>query len=131
MRADEAVLGQRQVARLQQLLQRRLVVLRRATPSLPDLVEQRRELADDERARVLDAAVQIDRGDQRLVAVGQQRLLAAAAGLLLAAPEQQVIAEAAAARPAAPASSSRPAPPSSSTSRPRRSPGTRGTARRR
>ena len=55
--------------------------------------EQRRELARDERARLLDAAVEIDRRDQRLVAVGQQRLLAPAAGLLLAAPEQQVIAE--------------------------------------
>ena len=42
---------------------------------------------------MLDAAVEIDRRDQRFVAVGEQRLLAAAARLLLAAPEQQVIAE--------------------------------------
>ena len=66
---------------------------RRRAPAAADLADQRRELAGDERARLLDAAIQVDRRDQRLVAVGQQRLLAAAAGLLLAAPEQQVIAE--------------------------------------
>ena len=41
-------------------------------------------------ARRVDAAVEVDRRDERLVAVGEQRLLAAAAGLLLAAAEQQV-----------------------------------------
>ena len=91
-RPDEAVLGQRQVARLQELLQRRLVVL--SGDAVPARVlEQRTELAHDERPRVLDAAVQIDRGNQRLVGVREQRLLAAATGLLLAAPEQQVVAD--------------------------------------
>src|SRR5262249_23748118 len=89
----QTVLGQRPVARLQELLERRLVVL--AGDARPArLLEQRTGLAHDERARVLDAAVQIDRGNQRLVPVGEQRLLAAAAGFLLAAPEQQMIAEA-------------------------------------
>src|SRR5207253_5357238 len=82
LRRDQTVVRQRQVARLQQLLQRRLVVLPRHAVA-PHLVDERRQLTDDERARVLDAAVEIDRRDQRLVGVGQQRLLAAAAGLLL------------------------------------------------
>jgi len=47
----------------------------------------------DKVAGALDAAVQIDRGDQRLEAIGNQRLFATAAGLLLAFAEQQVIAE--------------------------------------
>ena len=89
--ADEPVLGQRAIARLQQFLQRRLVVLGRH--AVAATASTSAELAHDERARVLDAAVEIDRRDQRFVAVGQQRLLAAAAGLLLAAAEQQVIAE--------------------------------------
>ena len=58
-----------------------------------DIFEERGEFAGDERARVLDAAVEIDGGDERLVAVGQQRLFAAAAGLLFAAAEQQMIPE--------------------------------------
>ena len=41
----------------------------------------------------LEPAVKIERGDQRLAGVGQQRLLAAAAGLLLAAAEDHVVAE--------------------------------------
>ncbi len=45
------------------------------------------------RPRRLDAAVEIDRRDQRLVAVGDERVLAAAAGLLLAAAEDQELAE--------------------------------------
>ena len=57
------------------------------------LVDQLAELLDDERARRLDAAVEIDRGDQRLARVGDQRLLPPAAGLLLAAAEQQILAE--------------------------------------
>ena len=40
-----------------------------------------------------DAAVEVDRGKQRFVSVGQQRLFAAAARLLLAAPEQQMLPE--------------------------------------
>ena len=44
-------------------------------------------------ARRLETAVEIERRDQRLAGIGEQRRLAAAAGLLLAAPEDQVIAE--------------------------------------
>ena len=44
-------------------------------------------------ARRLEAAVEVDRRDQRFAGVGQQRLLAAAAGLLLAAAEDHVVAE--------------------------------------
>src|SRR5262249_58400423 len=40
-----------------------------------------------------DAAVQIDRRNERLIAVGEQRLLAPPSGLLFPAPEQQVLAE--------------------------------------
>jgi len=48
--ADEAILGQRQIARLQQLLQRRFVVLpRHAEP--PRLLEQRARARDERRAR--------------------------------------------------------------------------------
>src|SRR5206468_12914168 len=59
----------------------------------PHVGDERRELADDEGARGVDAAVEINRGDQRLVAVGEQRLLAPPSGFFLAAAEQQVIAE--------------------------------------
>ena len=109
-RADEPVLRQRRIPRLHQLLQRRLVVLPGRAGTL-SVGEQRRELAGHECARVLDAAVEVDRRDERLVAVGEQRLLAAAAGLLLAAPEQQVIAEVQALGHAGPASPWTPARP--------------------
>src|SRR4051812_7828105 len=73
-------------------LQRRLEVLPRQA-ALPHFLQQRTELAQDERARLLDTPVQIDGRNQRLVAVGEQRQLAAATALLLAASQQQVIAE--------------------------------------
>src|SRR5690349_11682402 len=60
---------------------------------LARLVEQRAEFAPEELPDIVDAAVEINRRDERLVAIRQQRLLAASAGLLLAAPEQQVLAE--------------------------------------
>src|SRR5436305_1993646 len=60
---------------------------------LADVDQQRAELTTDERARMLDPAVQIDRRDQRLVAVREQRLLPASTGLLLPASEQQMFAE--------------------------------------
>ena len=41
----------------------------------------------------LDAAVEIDRRDERLEAVGENRVLLPAAGLLFSAPEQHVAAE--------------------------------------
>ena len=55
--------------------------------------DERAEARDDEAARGLDAAVEIDRGDQRLEAVGENRVLLPAAGLLLAAAEQHEPAE--------------------------------------
>ena len=51
------------------------------------------EFARDEGTRVLDTAVEVNRGQQRLVRVGEQRLLAAAARLLFPAAEEQVPAE--------------------------------------
>ena len=41
----------------------------------------------------VDAAVEVDRGDDRLEAVGEDRVFPAAAGLLLAAAEQHEAAE--------------------------------------
>ena len=51
------------------------------------------ELARDEGAGLLDAAVEIDCRNERLVAVRQQRLLLASARLFLTLAEQQVVAE--------------------------------------
>ena len=100
------VLGQRVAAALQQLLQRRLVVVAEVTGA-GDLADQAaRTRAAMNAAGGVDAAVEIDGRDERLVAVGEQRLLPPAAGLLLAAAEQQVLAQAEPARPAAPASAS-------------------------
>src|SRR3954453_5576359 len=50
-------------------------------------------MALDESLRRLDAAVEINRGNQRFVAVRDDRVLAPAAGLLLAAPENQELPE--------------------------------------
>src|SRR5437870_4904395 len=70
---DKPVLRQRSASRLHELLQRRLVVLPgRAWAS--GVRKERRELAGDECAHVLDAPVKIDGRDQRFVAVGEQRL---------------------------------------------------------
>src|SRR5262245_8125431 len=55
--------------------------------------DERAEARDDEVLRWIDAAVEIDRRDERLEAVGEDRVLAAPAGLLLAAPEQHVPSE--------------------------------------
>src|SRR5207248_4445087 len=85
------VLGQRFLVRLQVLLQRRFVILV-GEAARANVGEERRELAREERPRLLDATIEIDRGDERFVAVGEQRLLAAPARLLLAAAEQQMIA---------------------------------------
>src|SRR5439155_1271236 len=78
--AGQPVLRQRLVVRLQVLLQRRLVILTGEAPGA-DLGDERRELARDERANLLEPAVEIDRRDEGLVAVGEQRLFAPAAGL--------------------------------------------------
>src|SRR5438309_962650 len=47
----------------------------------------------EERRRRVESAVDIERGDQRLVGIRKQRLLEAAAALLFAAPEEQMLAE--------------------------------------
>ena len=60
----------------------------------PHVGDEIAELAGDEPARRLDAAVEIDCREQRLVAVGQQRLFPPPAGLLLAFAEQQMLADA-------------------------------------
>jgi hypothetical protein len=75
---------------LQPLLQRGLPVVgeRGIGGLIAADVDQRAEARHDEFARRLDAAVQIDRRDQRLEAIGQDRVLATSSGLLLAAPEQ-------------------------------------------
>ena len=91
-RAGEPVLGKRPIVGLQIFLQRRLVILRRHAVPV-HVVDQGRELARDEGAHLLDAAVQVDGRDERLVAVRKQRQLAAAASLLFPAPEQQVLAQ--------------------------------------
>ena len=91
-RAREPVLGERPIAGLEVFLERRLVIVaRQAVPV--NVVDERRELARDERANVLDPAVEVDRRDQRFVAVGEERLLSAAAGFLFATAEQQVVAD--------------------------------------
>ena len=74
------------------LLQRRFIVSR-PQAVVADFDEVGGELALDERLRLLNPAVDINRGDQRFVAVRQQRRLLPPAGLLLAPAEQQVIAE--------------------------------------
>ena len=58
------------------------------------MLDEASQLAHDERARLFDAAVEVQRGDERLAPVGQQRLLSAPSRLLLAAAEQQMVAEA-------------------------------------
>ena len=90
--AGDPVFRQRRPERLQPLLQRRLVVARERLRAAR--VDRLLHFAAQERRRRLEAAIEIDRGNQRLVGVGQQRLLEAAAGLLFAAPENQVFAEA-------------------------------------
>ena len=77
--------------------------------------DERPEPRHDELARRLDAAVEIDRRDERLEAVGENRVLLPAAGLLLAAAEQHVAARDRSPRPAARATPPRRCPPSPST----------------
>ena len=91
----EPVRRQPPVVRLQPLLERRLVVFRErgVRPGPPGFLDQIRELPLDERPRRLDPAVEVDRGDQRLVAVGDERVLQASAGLLFPAAENQERAE--------------------------------------
>ena len=53
--------------------------------------EERSKFSRDERPHVLDATVEIDRRDERLVAVRQQRLFAPPACLFFTAAEQQML----------------------------------------
>ena len=87
----DAILGQRPAERLQTLLKRRLVIANECLRA--SLVDRILELAAQKCLGRLEPAVEIDRGDQRLVAVREQRLLEAAAGLLLTTPQNQVLAE--------------------------------------
>ena len=91
--ADQAVLGERPASRLHQLLQRRLVVLP-GRADTPRLLDERRELACDERPRMLDPTIEINGRDERLVTVGEKRLLLAATGFFFAPAEEQVLAKA-------------------------------------
>src|SRR5262245_55118125 len=92
---SESIRGQPAIVRLQPFLQRRLVIFgeRRLRAGATGLLNHVFELALDEALRRFDAAVKIDRGDERLVAVRDQRVLTAAAGLFLAAPENQKLSE--------------------------------------
>jgi hypothetical protein len=80
--AGDAVLGEGMPEALYALLQRRLVVRRQARRR--PRVERLAQLAQQKRGCGLDAAVEIDPGDERFVAVGEQGLLVAPARLLLA-----------------------------------------------
>ena len=61
---------------------------------LPRLLDVTREFAHEELPRRLQPAIEINRRDQRLTGVGQQRVLEAAAGFLLATAENHVVAQA-------------------------------------
>ena len=91
----KAVDWQSAVLRLQPFLQRGLVILGepRVRAGRVRLLDEPFELPLDERPRRLDAAVEIDRGDKRLVAIGDQRELLPSAGFLFAAAQNQVVAE--------------------------------------
>jgi hypothetical protein len=81
--------------RLQPFLQGRLIVRgkRRVDARSLRLFNQVRKLPFDERPCRLDAAVKVNGGDQRFVAVRDQRELPAPSGLFFAAAEDQKVAE--------------------------------------
>jgi len=78
------------VMRLQPLLQRRLPVLGegRFVGAIAGGGDERTEQRDDEVARILDAAIEINRRDECFEAVGEDGVLLAATRLLFAAPQQ-------------------------------------------
>src|SRR5262249_20824277 len=95
--ANQPIIRQRTIARLEIFLQLGFVVASgEAAP--PSLGDERREPARDEGPRLVDPPVQINRRNQRFVAIREQRLLSPAAGLFLATPEQEMFAEAQALR---------------------------------
>src|SRR5262245_51979179 len=90
-RARQPVLRQRLAGRLQVFLKGRLVIVERAAVA-PHFLEERLEFALNERASLFDAAVKVDGGNERFVAVGEKRLLPPSSGLLLAAAKEQMVA---------------------------------------
>ena len=84
---DLTVGRQRHAASLRPFLQYRLGILRRRYVPLDQLAPQ----AFDDLCRHREAAVQVDRGDQRLAGIGQQAGVAAAAGILLAPRKPQAV----------------------------------------
>src|SRR5262245_27192820 len=87
----DAVLGQPPAECLQALLQRRFVIAQECRRA--SFVDRVLELAAQECVGRLEASVEIERRNQRFVAVGEQRLLETAARLLLATPQDEVLAE--------------------------------------
>ena len=85
---DDPVLRKRQASRLGDLLKRRLVVLEEQVTSV-DPLQIRIERREDERARGVDPAVEIDGRNDRLEYVRQERVFASAARLLFADAEQK------------------------------------------
>src|ERR1043165_487253 len=83
---DHRVLRQRQSPPLRQLLQRGLVVVEEEVVGV-DALDVVLERALDQRARRLDAAVEVDRRDDGLEQVRQQRVLLPPARLLFADAE--------------------------------------------
>ena len=89
--AGQAVFGERLLVRLQVLLQRRLVIASREA-MLAHFGQERLELAGNECARLFHAPVDVDGGNERLVAVRQERSAYAGRRSLFAPAEQQMIA---------------------------------------
>src|ERR1051325_1075078 len=95
--ADHRVLRQRQPLSLRQLLQRGLVVVEEEVVGV-DALDVVAEGALDQRARRLDAGVEVDRRDDGLEQVRQERVLLPPARLLLADAEVDHVAHAVFAR---------------------------------
>ena len=87
----DCIARQRQAAGLQRFLQTGLGILQFRRARQP--VEARHEQPLDHLRRGVEAAVQVDRAEQRLERVGQDRLAPEAAGLQLARAEPQLLAE--------------------------------------
>src|SRR4030095_1560498 len=87
--ARHTVFRQRPAKCLELLLQRRLVIARKRLRAA--LVECVLQFAAQERLGRLETAVEINRRDQRLVSVGEQRLLEPTAGLFLATAKDQMV----------------------------------------
>src|SRR6185295_19367939 len=88
----QPVLRKATVVRLQELLQGGLVIVA-DNATRAHLRDERPQFANEERSGLLDAAVEVNCGNERFIAIGQQRLLAAPSAPLLAAAQEQVIAE--------------------------------------